>query len=170
LASGAAEASSPDSKTTNEAQWAKTDKSVPSPLLIKAQVLLDRSHFSPAEIDGKLGDNFRKALSAYAAAQGIKTSGDLDEQVWQSLQSSSSEDVVTDYVISDEDVRGPFVERIPAKMEQQKGLPALSYTSAREKLAERFHMSEALLTALNPGRKFDERGKRSPWPTSNLIR
>jgi lipoprotein-anchoring transpeptidase ErfK/SrfK len=159
LASGTAKASSPDPKTINEAQWAKIDKSAPSPLLIKAQVLLDRSHFSPGEIDGKLGDNFRKALSAYAAARGIKTSGDLDEQVWQSLQSPSSENVVTDYVISDEDVRGPFVERIPARMEQQKDLPALGYTSAREKLAERFHMSEALLTALNPGRKFDQAGE-----------
>ncbi len=31
-----------------------------------------------------------------------------------------------------------------------KEFPALSYTSVREALAEKFHMSEALLSALNP--------------------
>jgi lipoprotein-anchoring transpeptidase ErfK/SrfK len=159
LLAGAAEASSLTPSTINDAQWTEKDKSALGPVLIKAQVLLDRAHFSPGEIDGKLGDNFRKALSAYASAQGIKTSGDLNEPLWQSLQSSSSENIVTDYVISDEDVRGPFVEKIPAKMEQQKELPALGYTSAREKLAEKFHMSEALLSALNPGRKLDHAGE-----------
>jgi lipoprotein-anchoring transpeptidase ErfK/SrfK len=44
-------------------------------------------------------------------------------------------------------------------MEQQKDLPGLGYISVREKLAEKFHMSEALLTALNPGRKFDQAGE-----------
>ena len=37
-------------------------------------------------------------------------------------------------------------------------LPALSYTSLREALAEKFHLSEALLSALNPGHKFDASG------------
>ena len=39
-----------------------------------------------------------------------------------------------------------------------KGLSALSYGSAREKLAERFHMSETLLSALNPGSRLDRAG------------
>jgi lipoprotein-anchoring transpeptidase ErfK/SrfK len=38
-------------------------------------------------------------------------------------------------------------------------LPALSYRSPREKLAEKFHMSEQLLSALNPGQKFDKPGE-----------
>ena len=37
-------------------------------------------------------------------------------------------------------------------MEDMKGLKALGYTSPREALAEKFHMSEGLLDALNPGR------------------
>ena len=40
-----------------------------------------------------------------------------------------------------------------------KSLDALGYTSAREALAEKFHMSEALLSALNPGKKFDRAGE-----------
>src|SRR5262249_37667323 len=35
----------------------------------------------------------------------------------------------------------------------------LDYTSAREALAERFHMSESLLTALNPGERFNRAGR-----------
>jgi lipoprotein-anchoring transpeptidase ErfK/SrfK len=44
-------------------------------------------------------------------------------------------------------------------MEDMQGLKSLDYVSPREALAEKFHMSEALLDALNPGKKFDETGQ-----------
>jgi lipoprotein-anchoring transpeptidase ErfK/SrfK len=44
-------------------------------------------------------------------------------------------------------------------MENMKQLPALSYSSPREGLAEKFHMSEALLSELNPGESFNQAGK-----------
>ena len=115
-----------------------------------------RARFSPGEIDGKPGTNLDKAVAAFAAAKDLQTQGGLNEQVWQAL-TTSQDPVVKEYTISDEDLRGPFAKKIPAKMEAMKDLPALAYTGVREKLAEKFHMSEALLAALNPGRKFEAR-------------
>lgn len=126
-----------------------------NPTLIKAQLLLDRAHFSPGEIDGKFGDNFKKALIAFAAAQGLNSRGELTDQMWQKLTATSSEPVLTKYTISNDDVRGPFVNSIPTKLEQMKDLPVLAYTSAREKIAEKFHMSQGLLSALNSKQKFE---------------
>jgi lipoprotein-anchoring transpeptidase ErfK/SrfK len=67
--------------------------------------------------------------------------------------------VVVDYKITEKDVKGPFLKKLPAKMEDMKELKSLDYTSPREALAEKFHMSEGLLEALNPGKKFDEAGQ-----------
>jgi lipoprotein-anchoring transpeptidase ErfK/SrfK len=72
--------------------------------------------------------------------------------------SISADPIVVDYTISEEDVRGPFLDKIPNKMERMKDVADLAYTSPREKLAEKFHMSPELLSALNPREKFDKAG------------
>lgn len=129
----------------------------PDPLLIKVQVLLDRARFSPGAIDGREGDNLKGALAAFSAAQGLSASGKLDQAVYDKLQATSAEPVVTDYTITEEDVKGPFAP-IPRKMEDQAEPAPMGYTNLREMLAERFHMQRDLLSALNPDKPLDKPG------------
>jgi lipoprotein-anchoring transpeptidase ErfK/SrfK len=129
----------------------------PSPIGVRLQVLLDRAHFSPGEIDGKFGENAKKALRAYAEAQRVPGTSDLTAEVWKKLETDNAP-VLTTYTITKKDVGGPFLHKLPHKMEAMKDIPRLSYTSPREGLAEKFHMSEQLLAALNPGHRFDRAG------------
>jgi lipoprotein-anchoring transpeptidase ErfK/SrfK len=130
------------------------------PVIVKVEVLLDRARFSPGEIDGKLGENAQKALRAYAEANGLPTEKPLTSEIWQKLTSSNTDPIITEYTISERDVKGPFLKKLPAKMEEMKHLNALAYTSPREAIAEKFHMSQELLAALNPGKKFDQAGQK----------
>ncbi|MGB3584028.1 MAG: L,D-transpeptidase [Roseiarcus sp.] len=123
-------------------------------LIAKAEALLDRAHFSPGEIDGADGDDFRNAVRAFQAVNGLAATGELDADTWNALAPAGSAPVVKTYTISDSDVAGPFTKAIPATLEGMAKLPGLSYTSPLAELAEKFHMAQSLLQALNPRADF----------------
>jgi hypothetical protein len=147
-----------DPKTVNEAELSAKAGSGPSPAIIKAQVLLDRAKFSPGVIDGHMGENVRQAVAAFRKANGLGEGDKLDKETWSKLTTISSEPILKEYTIAKEDVDGPFTKEIPEKMEMMAKLDRLAYRSPRELIAEKFHMDEDLLDALNPEKPFDEAG------------
>jgi lipoprotein-anchoring transpeptidase ErfK/SrfK len=156
-AAGAAQAAPLDLKSVNEARFSERRGKGISPAVVKAQVLLDRARFSPGVIDGRGGDNFDNAVAAFAEAQGLAEGG-LTRETFDKLAATSSEPILQEYTIAEDDVKGPFVAKIPAKMEEMAKLDRLAYRNALEGLAEKFHMDEGLLKALNPGKSFDKAG------------
>ena len=87
-----------------------------TPAGVRLQLLLDRARFSPGEIDGKFGENAKKALRAYEEAQKLPISDDVNAEVWGKLVADGRAATVT-YTIADMDIAGPFLRKLPAKMD-----------------------------------------------------
>ena len=115
---------------------------------LRAQVLLERSFFSPGEIDGAAGSNMAKAISGYQRANDLEVTGTMNEATWTALNGDSAP-ILVEHTLTETDVAGPFGE-IPADTMAKAELDALPYSSVEEKLGEQFHSSPALLKRLNP--------------------
>ena len=126
--------------------------------VLRAQILLDRAHFSSGEIDGAAGSNLKMALMGYQRKNGVKESGMLDAATWNALNADQTPALAT-YTLTDADLAGPFTP-IPESMADKAKLPALGYASALEALGEKFHASTKLLQKLNVGKDLSKIGEQ----------
>ncbi len=122
------------------------------------QVVLDRAGFSPGVIDGKWGTNVANAMVAWKEAKGENKLTNPD--VLKKQLSSTGGDAFFDYTLTISDVSGPFSTSIPVDYSRKAQMERLTYISVQEKVAEKFHMSEAYLRELNPGKNFNKSGTR----------
>jgi lipoprotein-anchoring transpeptidase ErfK/SrfK len=142
----------------NGAEWRGKRVGKSPAVLVKLQVLLDRAHASPGEIDATFGPNTRKAVSAYREMKDLPRGERVDEALWRSLTQADDRPALKTYTIGEADVEGPFIEKVPKDYREKAELPRLGYTSVIEALAEKFHMSEKLLRRLNPEAAFEKAG------------
>jgi lipoprotein-anchoring transpeptidase ErfK/SrfK len=130
--------------------------------VVRAQILLDRAHFSSGQIDGDFGTNLQKTLSAYQEEHGMTQTGRLDAATWTALNADTAP-ALTSYTISADDEKGPFVS-VPSDLMKQARLPYLGYASPLEELGERFHARPALLKDLNRAADFTAPGQQITVP------
>jgi lipoprotein-anchoring transpeptidase ErfK/SrfK len=124
---------------------------------LRAQVLLDRAHFSSGQIDGQYGSNMKQALLGFQKSRGLPETGKLDQQTLAALD--DRQPVLATYTLTDADVQGPY-RPVPESMAEKAKLPALGFASIDEALGERFHASPKLLRELNPGKDFNRAGEQ----------
>jgi lipoprotein-anchoring transpeptidase ErfK/SrfK len=142
----------------NRATTARVGPGSSGPAVLRAEILLDRAHFSCGQIDGRYSQNLKNAIEAYQSAHQLRVDGVVGRSVWQFLNQDSAEAVI-EHRISREDLAGPFVDKIPQDMVAKSKLKGMYYESPLQEFTGKYHASAALLQRLNPGQSFDRVGQ-----------
>ena len=125
---------------------------------MRAQVLLDRAHFSSGEIDASYGSNLRQAIRGFQKLNQLPVTGLIDASTWAVLLRDQAP-VLDVYTVTAQDAAGPY-SAVPGSMAGKAKLAALGYASLAEALGERFHCSPDLLRRLNPGKSLKRAGEQ----------
>jgi lipoprotein-anchoring transpeptidase ErfK/SrfK len=115
----------------------------------RLQIFLDNNDFGPGNIDGQMGEFFRKALLSYKRAHLMPLRGTVDQWLLDQVP-----EAFTTYTIPPE--AEDFVGPVSNKPSEQAKLKGLKYGSLLEFVAERFHSAEDYLKKLNRGMNLEQ--------------
>jgi len=132
------------------------------PRVTRAQILLDRTRFSPGEIDGVYGDDLAVAIKGYQESHGLNATGIVSAEMWGLLNKDAGPLLLT-YAITQADEKGPFLP-LPATVQEKAKMKWMGFETPEEGLGEKFHISPKLLAELNPGKKLNTVGERISVP------
>ena len=139
----------------NQVNWQSGTK-IDKNLATKIQALLNWHHHGVGAVDGAWGKNTRKAMQAFQRANSLSLSEDMNAETWQALTADSrltSQPVLVNYTLTSDDVKVDTT-KIPAGAENKAKLKGMYYERLTEALAEKFHINENYLKALNPAASF----------------
>jgi len=151
-------AATPTASATGQEATPTPAQTPPDAALVRLQILLDRSAFSPGEIDGLPGSSTAKAVAAYREASSLGTGDQVDAALLQALSRADTAPVMRDYTLTQADVSGPFSPPPGSDLATQARL-GTNFSNPLERMAERFHIAPALLQGLNPGVDFARAGQ-----------
>ena len=121
----------------------------PDGYILALQICLDRRNFSVNAYDGKCGRKTDVALATYCAVNGLPfPDRGMQAKAWEMLFPDET-DLFTTIYVTPEDRRA--LVRIPRAPAEKAAMGKMDYQSLLEMFAERGHITEATLRALNPG-------------------
>ncbi|HRJ65374.1 MAG TPA: L,D-transpeptidase, partial [Brevundimonas sp.] len=97
-------------------------------------------------------------IAAWRKTNDLGEDGGADAALLQALAAADAGPVMAQYTLTAADIAGPFSPP-PGDDLAETARAGTNFTSALERLAERFHVTEALLQGLNPGVDFRRAGQ-----------
>ena len=117
--------------------------------ILHVQVILDKLGFGPGVLDGRGGQSLVAALKGFQESRGLQTTGKIDPVTLRALYPYRAWRPTKTLTLTEDVLRGPFINPLPTEPEAQAQLPAMAYRTRLEALAERFHTTPEILIALN---------------------
>ncbi len=117
--------------------------------LLKVQVILDHLGFSPGILDGQRGMSLTAAIKGFQESRGLPVTGEVDQATARALQPYAAMEATKTLTLNAATLTYNYTNPIPHGEDEQAKLPALNYKTPIEKLAEQFHTTPEVLTALN---------------------
>jgi lipoprotein-anchoring transpeptidase ErfK/SrfK len=133
--------------------------------ILHVQVILDKLGFGPGVLDGRGGMSLVNALKGFQQSRGLPVTGKADQATLRALYPYRSARPTVTLTLDARALQGPF-GAIPKDYADQAKLDTMPHAAPIEQLAEMFHTTPAVLTALNPAGTQLKAGQKIVFPNA----